>query len=706
MMKSNGGNRIRKGKGRNNMMNDDEQYGGISRPRSMLSMKGEEKFHEMRRPGSAISLPTSAAMAVMKNESHSGEKQMTVTVRTRPLSKKETRNGQHSVVKTYCEDNIVRISKQARHGAVLRSEMGAQHEYQFDAVFGPNSTQADVYDSTTKDIVQQTLHGVNCTVFAYGATGAGKTHTMLGSDSDPGIIPRAMIDIFKGIEYFRSEEDENVEWKVKLSYLEVYNETIYDLLTDKQRGLQPCEDPVDNTVKVLGLTEIEVNDTDQVLEYLQQGNARRRMESTAANEFSSRSHAVLQVIVQSTREEYISNRSRPRLHHRISKLSLIDLAGSERAAATQNRGARLREGANINKSLLALANCINALSSRGKRGQARVKYRDSKLTHLLKSSLEGDCRLAMIAAINPCNSVYEESHNTLKYANRAKAIKIRPSVNKRTTEDSEETMRIAELEAENQELRSRLSKASSQTPSPPPMAPPSTSSKKSGKVRSSILQQSMNENSTRNMNGSLPKPKTRRSRASIGVMPQNGSLQRRTSLSVQSLSDEWLREKAALEARIAALEIQNHTLATLAAGVFQQHGIQNKSPEDISRAINCAMEDALGVKVDELGMLKTTVEEQRRVIHQMDMDIDDDDDKMDTSFIPRKSSRRLSGSKRAWHDKIVDGESNIDDLEDSESIQMISEENNDQPLQRKSPAVLRAVEYASKRCRIPRRAKG
>eukprot|EP00512_Aurantiochytrium_limacinum_P014078 CAMPEP_0171578656 /NCGR_PEP_ID=MMETSP0961-20121227/7983_1 /TAXON_ID=87120 /ORGANISM="Aurantiochytrium limacinum, Strain ATCCMYA-1381" /LENGTH=756 /DNA_ID=CAMNT_0012135005 /DNA_START=918 /DNA_END=3188 /DNA_ORIENTATION=- len=401
------------------------------------------------------------------------EARMTVCVRTRPLSKTEQDRGERAVVRSFCRDKVVRIHKEARAGAVLRSEMGAQHEYQFDKVFGHEATQEDIYEGTTQPIVLDALRGINCTVFAYGSTGAGKTHSMLGNPEDPGIIPRALVDLFRGIDRLRddfdvdprSAEGASKEWSVKLSYLEVYNETIYDLLTHKQRPLQPCEDPNDFQVKVLGLTEVEVTSTEQVLELLESGNKRRRMESTAANQVSSRSHAVLQVRIESTLIEPIPFSGQRRLAPKPKKtvtssvLSLIDLAGSERAAATQNRGARLREGANINRSLLALANCINALSS-GKKS-TRVKYRDSKLTHLLKSSLEGNCSLCMLAAINPSNKCYEESHNTLKYANRAKDIKIKqpiaPVRRAGTSMGSEEAERLEELEAENQELRSRLS---------------------------------------------------------------------------------------------------------------------------------------------------------------------------------------------------------------------------------------------------------
>lgn len=357
---------------------------------------------------------------------------MTVGLRVRPLSGKETANGHRAVVNTVDEDNICSISKLERMGAVLQSERGQIHTYEFDRVFGSEASNEQVYESTVRNLIPKVLMGINCTIFAYGSTGAGKTHTIMGYSQDPGMMPRSMIDLFAAIE----ASEEPSRFSVQVSYMEVYCETIRDLLSDSDKPLNPCERASDGSVQVLGLTERDVVDVNEVLALVAEGSHRRKTEPTAANEVSSRSHAVLQVSVTKSTpnpnfrplaRKALSGKSSVRIVaaeepfiKRSARLSLIDLAGSERAAATQNKGVRLREGANINKSLLALANCINALSSNG---NARVKYRDSKLTHILKSSLEGDCRVVMLAAINPSHKSYEESHNTLKYAYRAKNIK-------------------------------------------------------------------------------------------------------------------------------------------------------------------------------------------------------------------------------------------------------------------------------------------
>ena len=195
----------------------------------------------------------------------------------------------------------------------------------------------------------------------------------------------------------------------------MYNENIRDLLSDTDEYLDLREDPI-NGPCVAGLTEIEAKNGDEIMTLLHKGNERRSQQPTAANEVSSRSHAVLTVVVEG------KDRAPGTVATiKVGKLSLVDLAGSERAANTQNRGVRLIEGANINRSLLALGNCINALGEKSKGNF--VPYRDSKLTRLLKDSLGGNCRTVMIANISSAESSFEETLNTLKYANRAKNIK-------------------------------------------------------------------------------------------------------------------------------------------------------------------------------------------------------------------------------------------------------------------------------------------
>ncbi|KAE9406042.1 kinesin-domain-containing protein [Gymnopus androsaceus JB14] len=270
--------------------------------------------------------------------------------------------------------------------------------FMFDKVFNHESRQQDVYEGTAQPLLQGLLEGFNATVFAYGATGCGKTHTISGTEADPGIIYMTMADLFQRIEDRR--DDYIVD--VVVSFLEIYNEEIHDLLAEpgspKPRGGLTIRE--DKTVKVAGLVELSPN-------------------PTHANETSSRSHAVIQVhVTQSPRTASLSEQKT------MATLSIIDLAGSERAAATMNMGQRMVEGANINKSLLALGNCINALCESG--GATRhIPYRNSKLTRLLKFSLGGNCKTVMIVCVAPTSNHFDDTHNTLIYAERATKIKTK-----------------------------------------------------------------------------------------------------------------------------------------------------------------------------------------------------------------------------------------------------------------------------------------
>src|SRR5271170_2111533 len=291
--------------------------------------------------------------------------------------------------------------------------------FAFDRVFDENTTQADVYEATTRGLLDSVLDGYNATVFAYGATGCGKTHTITGTAQQPGIIFLTMQELFEKI----AERSDEKHTEISLSYLEIYNETIRDLLVPggSKQGLMLRED-ANQAVSVAGLSSHHPKDVQEVMDMIVKGNEYRTVSPTAANATSSRSHAVLQInIAQKDRNADVNE------PHTMATLSIIDLAGSERASATKNRGERLMEGANINKSLLALGGCINALCD--PRKQNHVPYRNSKLTRLLKFSLGGNCRTVMIVCVSPSSQHFDETQNTLRYANRAKNIQTKVTRN-------------------------------------------------------------------------------------------------------------------------------------------------------------------------------------------------------------------------------------------------------------------------------------
>ncbi|KAM9215142.1 kinesin-like protein KIF18B [Leptosomus discolor] len=341
-----------------------------------------------------------------------------VTVRVRPPAPCERERAAPPILRVV-DQHILILNPEEPGGppGCVQPPRGPKHQskdlkFVFDRVFGEKATQEEVFQHTTCELLDSFLNGYNCSVFAYGATGAGKTYTMLGSEKSPGIMYLTMVELYKRIEARKEEKD----CEVQVSYQEVYNEQIHDLLEPKG-PLAIREDP-EKGVVVQGLSFHQPVSAEQLLEMLANGNKNRTQHPTDANATSSRSHAVFQIYVK--QQDRIGGRSRDL---QVAKMSLIDLAGSERASVANTKGERLREGANINRSLLALINVINALAD-AKSKKTHVPYRDSKLTRLLKDSIGGNCRTVMVAAVSPSALAYEDTYNTLKYASRAKEIKL------------------------------------------------------------------------------------------------------------------------------------------------------------------------------------------------------------------------------------------------------------------------------------------
>lgn len=300
----------------------------------------------------------------------SGKANIFVVVRCRPLSKKETELSNVETVKIINEKVVFILDPIELTGSedtpLHRSK---EQQYAFDHAFDKATTQQQIYENSAKFLIPGIIEGFNATVFAYGSTGAGKTHTMLGTDEEPGIMVRSLSDLFSIIE---SGNSNNI--RVKLTYIEIYNETLRDLLGTGET-LELREDPIKGS-QLVGVNEMEVNNSTEVFTLLLKGNKNRTTEATNMNETSSRSHAVLQIMVENRKSNTDVT---------AGKFILVDLAGSERATNSKNTGLRLIEGGNINKSLLALGNCINALYdiSNGV-SKSFIPWRDSKLTRILK----------------------------------------------------------------------------------------------------------------------------------------------------------------------------------------------------------------------------------------------------------------------------------------------------------------------------------
>ncbi|XP_035422006.1 kinesin heavy chain [Cygnus olor] len=324
-----------------------------------------------------------------------------VMCRFRPLNEAEVLRGDRFIPKFKGEDTVL---------------VGQGKPYVFDRVLPPNTTQEQVYNACAKPIVKDVLEGYNGTIFAYGQTSSGKTHTMEGKLHDPqlmGIIPRIAHDIFDHI----YSMDENLEFHIKVSYFEIYLDKIRDLLDVSKTNLAVHEDK-NRVPYVKGCTERFVSSPEEVLDVIDEGKANRHVAVTNMNEHSSRSHSIFLINIKQENVETEKKLS--------GKLYLVDLAGSEKVSKTGAEGAVLDEAKNINKSLSALGNVISALAEGTK---THVPYRDSKMTRILQDSLGGNCRTTIVICCSPSIFNEAETKSTLMFGQRAKTIKNTVSVN-------------------------------------------------------------------------------------------------------------------------------------------------------------------------------------------------------------------------------------------------------------------------------------
>uniref|UniRef100_A0A8C1XIW3 Kinesin family member 13A n=1 Tax=Cyprinus carpio TaxID=7962 RepID=A0A8C1XIW3_CYPCA len=312
--------------------------------------------------------------------------------------------------------------------------------------------QEVVFKCLGEGILENAFQGYNACIFAYGQTGSGKSFSMMGNGEQPGLIPRLCCSLFERVS---RDQNESQSFKVEVSYMEIYNEKVRDLLDPKgsRQSLKVREHKVLGPY-VDGLSQLAVMNFEDIESLMSEGNKSRTVAATNMNEESSRSHAVFSVIVTQTLYDLQSGNS----GEKVSKISLVDLAGSERVSKTGAAGERLKEGSNINKSLTTLGCVISALAdqSAGKGKSKFVPYRDSVLTWLLKDNLGGNSKTAMIATISPAADNYEETLSTLRYADRAKRI-----VNHAVVNEDPNARIIRELREEVEKLKVQLSQAES-----------------------------------------------------------------------------------------------------------------------------------------------------------------------------------------------------------------------------------------------------
>ncbi|XP_069163592.1 kinesin-like protein KIF3A isoform X2 [Procambarus clarkii] len=359
-----------------------------------------------------------------------------VVVRVRPLSEKETHSGYKSMVE--CDDlncSLLVTNPDAQAGEPPKV-------FTFDSVFGQDSKQVDVYNLAARPIVENVLEGYNGTIFAYGQTGTGKTYTMEGVRSVSelkGIIPNSFAHIFGHIA--KAEEDK--KFLVRVSYLEIYNEEVRDLLRQDQSVRLEVKERPDVGVYVKDLLTHVVHNADEMDRIMTLGNKNRAVGATNMNAHSSRSHAIFTITIECA-ERGLDGKQ----HWRVGKLHLVDLAGSERQSKTGATGQRLKEASKINLSLSTLGNVISALVD-GR--STHIPYRNSKLTRLLQDSLGGNSKTVMCANVGPASYNYDETISTLRYANRAKNICNKAKIN----EDPKDAL-LRKLQDEIKSLRDQL----------------------------------------------------------------------------------------------------------------------------------------------------------------------------------------------------------------------------------------------------------
>ncbi len=364
-----------------------------------------------------------------------------VVVRCRPFNSKEKGAREVSVIECDTKLKQLYVSKPQELDSPPKT-------FSFDAVYPPGTSQTTIWNETAKAIVDSTLEGYNGTIFAYGQTGTGKTYTMegvVGDDELQGIMPNAFSHIMSAV----ADAGSNMEFLVRTSFLEIYNDQVYDLLakTRKRMEIREKRDSFGKPeIFVKDLQQFVVRDVEGMMKILSQGQKIRKTGATGMNAGSSRSHSIFTVTIESCERGEDGKKM-----FKVGKLNMVDLAGSERQKKTAATGQRLVEGNAINQSLSALGNVIKALVSKG---VTHVPFRDSKLTRLLQNSLGGNTKTVMVANIGPAGSNVEETMSTLRYASRAKSIKNKPRVN----EDPKDAM-LKKCQDEIEELRRQLAMA-------------------------------------------------------------------------------------------------------------------------------------------------------------------------------------------------------------------------------------------------------
>ncbi|KAH8648166.1 hypothetical protein BGZ60DRAFT_535072 [Tricladium varicosporioides] len=383
-----------------------------------------------------------------------------VVVRCRPFNSREMDRGAKCIVQMKGNQTVLTPPPEAETRGGKAAKDAGQKTFAFDKSYwsfdksDPTyAGQDNLHNDLGKPLLDNAFQGYNNCIFAYGQTGSGKSYSMMGYGPEAGVIPKICQDMFERIG--EMQQDKNLRCTVEVSYLEIYNERVRDLLNPSTKGNLKVREHPSTGPYVEDLAKLVVSSFNEIEHLMDEGNKARTVAATNMNETSSRSHAVFTLTLTQKRHDVETNMAM----EKVAKISLVDLAGSERANSTGATGARLKEGAEINRSLSTLGRVIAALADlsdakkkKGGKAANQVPYRDSVLTWLLKDSLGGNSMTAMIAAISPADINFDETLSTLRYADSAKRIKNHAVVN----EDANARM-IRELKEELTALRNKLS---------------------------------------------------------------------------------------------------------------------------------------------------------------------------------------------------------------------------------------------------------
>ncbi|XP_039739445.1 kinesin-like protein KIF14 isoform X2 [Pteropus medius] len=409
--------------------------------RSLLANKRERSREGTAPPQEEAAAQTSSAD---REPLEAESSQVTVAVRVRPFSKRETVENAAQVV--FMDGGAIAVRHpDTKHVYSFTYDLAL---WSFDAGHPGYASQAAVYEALAAPLLARAFQGYNTCLFAYGQTGSGKSYTMMGYGEEPGIIPRFCEDLFARVAKKHTQE---VSCHLEMSFFEVYNEKIHDLLVCKgengqrKQPLRVREHPASGPY-VEALSANVVSSYSDIQSWLELGNKQRATAATGVNDKSSRSHSVLTLVLTQTKTEFVAGEEHD--HRVTSRTNLVDLAGSERCGSAQTSGEQLKEGVSINKSLLTLGKVISALSEHVDRKRVFIPYRESVLTWLLKESLGGNSRTAMVATVSPAAGSVEETLSTLRYAQQARAIVNVARVN----EDGSAAL-VRELKAEIEKLK-------------------------------------------------------------------------------------------------------------------------------------------------------------------------------------------------------------------------------------------------------------